>query len=65
MKIVKENLDKKVEISEGLKMGGIIYYNIRIPGGNVFVGEEGILGLNRIHIPWKIIEKFAAKYENK
>ena len=65
MKIVKENLNEEIEISEGLKIRGITYDNIRTSEGNTFAGEEGILGLNRIHIPWKIVEKLVAKYANK
>ena len=62
MKIVKEKLEEKEEVFEGFRIGNKTYDNIKAPDGNVWAGEEGILGNNGIHIPWKLVQKLLVKF---
>ncbi len=62
MKLVKENLNDDLHITEGLRIEGVTYDNIKTPNGNVYAGEEGMLGLNHTPIPWNIVKKLVAKY---
>lgn len=65
MKIVKEKIDNFSKISEGLRIKGVTYDNIKLEGGNIFAGKEGILGNNDILIPWDLVKNLVSKYTNK
>ena len=62
MKIVKENINGGLKISEGLRIEGVTYDHIRTPDGDVYAGEEGILGFKNLPIPWNVVKKLVAKY---
>lgn len=55
-KLVKESLKENI-LNELLKVGKNTYKVIKTNQGTIYVGEEGILGKNDVHIPWEVIDK--------
>lgn len=45
------------EFSAGLKVSGHEYHKEVIDGENIFIGDEGILGVHEVLITWKAIKK--------
>lgn len=62
MKLVKENLEENINITEGLKIDGHRFDNVKTPDGNILAGPDGILLNHENLISWKIVRSLLKKY---
>lgn len=51
-------------LNENFKVNGHEFNVIKFAEGTIYVGEDGILGDNRIIIPWSVINKLMKKYKH-
>lgn len=47
---------------ENFKIDGHEFNLLKIHDGTIYVGQDGILGDNRVVIPWSLIDKLRKKY---
>jgi hypothetical protein len=52
----------KQQINESYKIGNHEFSVLKLGHDTIYVGEDGILGDNRVVIPWEIINKLIKKY---
>ena len=49
-------------INENFKIDGYEFNLLKTHDGTIYVGPDGILGDNRVVIPWNVIDKLRKKY---
>jgi hypothetical protein len=61
---IANNTHNQYAINENFRINGHEFNPLKIDNETIYVGKDGILGENRVFIPWHAIQKLLKRYKS-